>query len=238
MSVSNYKVCKHCNQRTLANTSKCSHCGKSIRSVTKTIGIIVLALISVAVLVEVFSEDQTSSYSPANSQNIMPIKLDHTKNEIKYPPQQEQFLDEINRSQILFKKVINEIEEFEIKEERDITLRKMLPTFQARDWIGSIETIDITSEGGVILSVSMPNSVHVATWNNQLSDLFDKTIIPNNSPIYDVIKMLKIGDNIIFSGSFLVNYDGNLYETSLTKKGSVLNPKFIFYFTEVRSYLP
>ncbi len=61
-----------------------------------------------------------------------------------------------------------------------------------------------------------------------------KTLIDPNSKLFQNASMLKKGDSITFSGTFLPGKDGEcIYEGSMSLSGKLRDPEFIFRFSSV-----
>jgi len=94
--------------------------------------------------------------------------------------------------------------------------------------------METNSEGKGIISVQLDGAeIRVETWNNAISDLTNNTLIEHGSLLYKTISELKLGDKVIFSGTFLSGEDDYIAEKSLTEFGSMTSPEFTFRFTDI-----
>src|SRR4051812_28897335 len=67
-----------------------------------------------------------------------------------------------------------------------------------------------------------------------LSDISDQTLIDPGSALFAKISTLKVGQKVVFSGTFTRSETDCIKETSLTLSGSINKPEFILRFSEVR----
>lgn len=108
---------------------------------------------------------------------------------------------------------------------------------KAKGWVGVIKKIGANNEGKAYVSVALNRDLQLKTWNNAVSDSFDNTLIPTNSPLYNSLLSMKQGQEVKFSGNFLMsNYtnEADYYkEGSLSTAGAMLSPEFLFQFDEI-----
>jgi hypothetical protein len=76
--------------------------------------------------------------------------------------------------------------------------------------------------------------VAVKTWNNALSDVGDRTLIEPGSPAFNVMGTLRNGDWVRFSGRFFPDQTDCVREPSMTIRGTMTSPEFIFRFDDIR----
>jgi len=80
----------------------------------------------------------------------------------------------------------------------------------------------------------MTQYIHVATWNNSLSDIRDHTLIDPTSSMFKELAALKAGDLVKFSGQFSSSNTDCVGEQSVTLQGSMTKPEFTMRFTSIR----
>ncbi len=102
-----------------------------------------------------------------------------------------------------------------------------------RQWVGVITELSSNSDGNGVLSVRIGDKISVKTWNNAFSDIGSGTLINSDSSMYALIKSMKVGDSVIFSGSFIEGNKDCFGEQSLTLDGSMTEPEFTFKFQTV-----
>lgn len=103
-----------------------------------------------------------------------------------------------------------------------------------RDWVGQVKTRSTNNEGKGVLAISIGPDVSVKTWNNSLSDIGDRTLIEPGSPVFNIMGTLRDGDWVRFSGRFFSDPTDCIREPSLTIRGTMTSPEFIFRFEDVR----
>jgi hypothetical protein len=84
--------------------------------------------------------------------------------------------------------------------------------------------------------VSVAKGINLTTWNNDLSDIGDNTLIPPGTEVFRVASSLKNGQRVVFSGSFIPKTEGCIDESSITLRGKIEDPDFIFRFSRVALY--
>ncbi|PXZ04470.1 hypothetical protein [Gilliamella apicola] len=70
-----------------------------------------------------------------------------------------------------------------------------------KDWVGTIKKIDSNSDGYGVLKIEIARKVYVKTLNNTLSDIFHKTLLKPNTPLFDKVANMKKGQKVKFSGN-------------------------------------
>ncbi|MCP9626660.1 hypothetical protein NML43_06130 [Rhodopseudomonas palustris] len=103
----------------------------------------------------------------------------------------------------------------------------------AKDWIGELATLSSNSDGWGVLAVKINSNIVLKTWNNAVSDAADKTLIDPNSPVFKKAAVLRTGQRVKFSGQFIRDQTDCFREGSLTLKGSLTQPEYIFRFSDI-----
>lgn len=132
-----------------------------------------------------------------------------------------------------FPEAENDLQRWTIRNERKAEIRKILQGADVINWAGTIKSLGTTRDGRAYLSVSISPRITIGTWNNQLSDLFEDTLITMDSPLYQKLLNYSVGDKIVFSGSFFSADEDYIREKSLTIRGSMNTPNFLFKFTSI-----
>jgi len=128
-----------------------------------------------------------------------------------------------------------------LRQDRKNQLRQLFgSSLTVNNWVGKITSID---NSGIINDENDDVAIHVIpldvkatleTWNNSISDDGFNTLIKRNSSLATTLMSLKIGDKVTFSGYFIPKEDDFLYEMSITENGSMLEPEFLFKFTDLK----
>ena len=96
-----------------------------------------------------------------------------------------------------------------------------------KGWVGVLTEMKTTSKGRAYIVVSLPKSPFTfSTWNNEISDHNDRSLIPQSSPMYAKLAEMKVGDVVQFSGR--LKRTKNLLEAD-----RMVRPDFLFIFTDI-----
>ena len=98
------------------------------------------------------------------------------------------------------------------------------------NWNGKIEAIESVGDEYAYVSISVCKNVTIKTWNNEFSDMMDKTLIHIDSEIYEILLDLEKGNSVITSGSFIQSDSDYFQETSVTNNGSLSEPEYLVHF--------
>jgi hypothetical protein len=120
-----------------------------------------------------------------------------------------------------------------IKANRDEAICRILPSAGVGGWIGRVTKIDSNSDGKGVMNVSIAKGVSVKTWNNAISDTGDDTLIVPRTRLFQMASSLRIGQQVLFSGSFIGDRNDCIKEASLSLRGKIEDPEFIFRFADV-----
>ena len=101
------------------------------------------------------------------------------------------------------------------------------------NWNGKIEAIESVGDEYAYVSISICMNVTIKTWNNEFSDMFDKSLIHIDSELYERIIDLEKGNSVITSGSFTKSDTDYFQETSITDSGSLTEPEYLVKFSEI-----
>lgn len=152
------------------------------------------------------------------------------------PAEEQGFIRAVQQSQAAFQSAPNEMAAGGIRFQRRAAICQILPTMFVSDWAGRITTLESNSDGKGVLGISLADGISVKTWNNDISDIGDRTLIEPSSPLFAAVSQMKVGDQVLFSGTFLS--PGNdvdcVKEASVSLRGSMSEPEFLFRFTVVR----
>lgn len=153
---------------------------------------------------------------------------------VSIPPQEENFIKIISQAQADAKNADNDMQKGGIKVRRDKSICALMPNKAVKNWVGKVNKVGANSDGKGVLVVTLAKGVTLKTWNNDFSDMSAKTLIDPNSKLFQNASMLKKGDSITFSGTFLPGKDGEcIYEGSMSLSGKLRDPEFIFRFSSV-----
>ena len=107
-------------------------------------------------------------------------------------------------------------------------------SFDFSNWNGTIQEIDSVGDEYAYISISVCNNVTIKTWNNEFSDMMDKSLIHIDSEIYEILLDLEKGNSVITSGSFTESDSDYFQEGSITNSGSLSEPEYIVHFSKIQ----
>jgi hypothetical protein len=130
----------------------------------------------------------------------------------------------------------NDMQRGGLRNQRATAVCSLLGGGEIKNWVGTISTLDSTSDGRGVFGVQINSNLTIETENNAFSDsvLPLSSLIPANSPLFNEVSNMKVGDTVIFSGMFVPNSQDCFYEDSLTTDGSLTSPDYIFAFDDVK----
>jgi hypothetical protein len=108
-----------------------------------------------------------------------------------------------------------------------------LKDFFVSGWIGEVETQSSNSDGLGVLSIRIADGISIKTWNNKISDFENKTLIEPEDAVFKQAVALTKGRRVTFGGQFFRDPTDCIRESSLTLKGSLTQPEFIFRFSNL-----
>ncbi len=148
----------------------------------------------------------------------------------QYPADESMFIDGVAATAETYRAAETDLQKAKILNDRNRTL---LASGEVSNWVGILKDVSANSEGKAIVSIQIADNIHVATWNNAFSDMIDDTLIPESSPLYDVLLTMKPGQRVVFSGTFVGRDDAVVYPTNVTEYFSATKPEFLFRFSAV-----
>lgn len=166
-------------------------------------------------------------------------KEDKPKITVTLPQDETTFVRIVSAAQGEAQSAQNDMQVGGLKSKRDRALCDSGLSYVVNDWVGKLERIDSNSDGKGVLSVSIAPDILMKTWNNDLSDLVDRTLIQPGTPLFEAASAMSPGQYVTFSGLLFRGSDGDCAkEASLTLKGKVMEPEFIFRFDKIARYAP
>jgi hypothetical protein len=156
------------------------------------------------------------------------------------PAEEQGFIEAVQESQIAFQSAPNEMAAGGFRFRRGVAICRALPTRTVSNWVGRIAMLESNGDGKGVLKITLADDISVETWNNELSDIGDHTLIEPASALFAAVSQMKVGDQVLFSGTFL-NGDNDVdcvRERSLSLHGSMRDPDFMFRFADVTQEAP
>ena len=151
------------------------------------------------------------------------------------PAKEKSFVGVIEKYKAIYDAAKNDLQRGNERLNRDEALCSVTGGSKVSTWSGVLEDVGATSEGLAYLKVAIGDGVTLETWNNELSDFMDDTLIQRTSDLYDTILNLEVGQKVIFSGSF-VPADGSCLDTkNFSEFFAIERPEFVFKFSGIRA---
>ncbi|MDE2441082.1 MAG: hypothetical protein KGP14_08655 [Betaproteobacteria bacterium] len=147
---------------------------------------------------------------------------------INYSDFQQGFMQAIAEYSGKYKKAENELQKSALVTERFQRFTKLKgDPKHIKDWIGVVETMGTNGDGKAYATIRLsPNLLTVSTWNNAFSDASDHSLIPQSSPVFKKLALMKPGNVVKFSGRLK-------HAKNMTEEGKMLTPDFLFIFTDI-----
>lgn len=201
-------------------------------------GIIGLAVIIMGITAIGASQKQSDNQpTPAQAQ----AESQPTAPTAAIPQLEQQIVQTVTDFSQKYSAAPNEMAQGILRHQRAIALCKQLASLDGngdpsliKNWVGIISTLSSNNEGKGVLEVTIGDNISLGTWNNDLSDSSDNTMIPVNSPLLAKVAAMSEGQQVYFSGHLYTSKTDCMQETSITQEGSMKEPDFLFRFTDVR----
>ena len=157
-----------------------------------------------------------------------------------------------------WKEADNDLQKFQLLDERTGLLEKTVPDRKIEEWVGRIIKLGISKQGDAFLSIRLSGSISKGNQNKtkqeakknsagmnenkdltgavfltrdeRLSDLDDKSLIPAGTPLFNLLKRFKSGDEVRFNAQLLPEMGTFIREIDAEMDSRLLNPKFVSRF--------
>lgn len=153
------------------------------------------------------------------------------------PTDEQNFIDIIQSAQSKSSDALNDMQRGGVIAERNKATCKALKKLTIKDWIGTIVTIDATSDGKGIVGIEIAKKINIDTWMSSVyfSDQFGKTLLSPESEIFKAVSGMKVGTSVRFTGEFLRGLEDNecILQTGYILKNKLEEPEFIFKFNKI-----
>ena len=242
--------CQNCGKELKPNQAVCLNCGVAVKSepapTKKRNGCLTAIIIAISIPVGLmmlgafisgFEEGRTkattrqANFTQSASSGPSSIITPSDKPDI-----QTQFENVIATYKDQYKQAETDLQKGYSRIQRKQAIQALNMRGKAKEWVGVIKKIGANNEGKAYVSVALNRDLQLQTWNNAVSDTFDNTLIPPDSPLYNTLLSMKQGQEVKFSGHFLTSpYENEDYykESSLSMAGAMLSPEFLFQFDEI-----
>jgi len=220
-------ACKSCGKQISIDAKVCPDCGKR-RSRYKAIKWLGGGLLAIVVIAAIASPKKSTDKADSTRHTSSP------QTALALPISQKNFISAVDEFSQRFRSTANELQQSSLRDERRVALMSSLDSsLTVKGWKGTLTRLETNTDGHAIISVRLSPAVEVVTWNNALSDLVDHTMIKKGTPLYGQLSKMTIGDAVEISGSFLRSEQDGIRETSLTIRGAMTDPEFLFHFSDI-----
>jgi hypothetical protein len=204
------------------------------------IGMIVVHFI-LAITITIATE---MSMNSGNSYvNITSQQESSTSNidQIDIPDRQQEFLNLISEFSEEYSSAPNDLKKSAVRTKRANSLKELFSkSLSVTNWVGNINEMSTTGEGNAHIQVKLVGvDVSFANTNNELSDLVDKTLINQSSPLFTKVADFSEGDQVFINGVLRTDFDtdegGDFLDESFsfTEAGSMTDPIFLIKFNDI-----
>ena len=155
---------------------------------------------------------------------------------VQVPPQQQAFTDVVIPFIDKYEAAPNELKKSALRSDRKTAIANVFSgSLEFTDWIGTIKTMETTSEGNAHLEIKLyRTAIQIENNNNEVSAaLGDKTLIAKGSELFNKVSELAEGTQVKVSGMFQKGRLDFIDELSLTEKGSMTDPAFAVKFIKI-----
>jgi len=239
--MSNLIKCPSCAKEVSAEAPTCPSCGSPVKKKTgclEVIGFCIVGFVGLCVLAAMLGKTDSPPSTTGGGQSAPDaVPVSAPTAEIVLPVEQQQFVGVVVPFVKQYEAAPNELKKSALRSERRKALASALQTFEFTDWVGTIVTMETTSEGKAHLAIKLQSCpIKIQNWNNELSDLGSNTLIAKGSDLFNAVADLAEGKVVKVSGTFRKGAKDHIEEQSLTEDGSMTEPEFTVKFSKVSKY--
>lgn len=149
------------------------------------------------------------------------------------PEAQKSVVAAVEQARQIYRSATNDLQKGSARATRSKAICAALSSFTASGWVGRVATLSSNSDGKGVLGIEIGPKIYVTTWNNEVSDFQDKTLLDPGSGVFRTASTLKQGQLVMFSGDFRPASPDCIRESSVTLDGSIRSPEFIMRFKQL-----
>lgn len=228
-----WKACEDCRKQLSVKAMLCPHCGKDGRRFAKLKwvgGGFAALVIFTAILGSGEPEKDAVEDNSKTAVRTSAIKSAAAP----LPEQQANFIAAISDYKKRFDSAGNELQQSILRDERRMAILNAVGgQLRADGWSGTVRKLETNGDGNAVLVVRVAPNIDLVTWNNAISDLLHPTMIEKGTPLYAALVNMSPGDKIQLSGNFIRAETDGLFEQSITVRGAMTAPEFLFKFTDI-----
>ncbi|WP_333900046.1 hypothetical protein [Agrobacterium pusense] len=231
-----WKACENCRKQFSVKAKSCPHCGRSGRRLSKLKwfgGGFATLVIATAIF---GSGESEKGAAAGNGTSAVPASA-FKSTAAPLPERKANFIAAISDYKTRFESAGNELQQRVLRDERRAAILKAVgDELRADGWLGTLHKLETNSDGNAVVIVRVAPNIDLATWNNAMSDVLHSTLIEKGTPLYTALVNMSAGDKVKVSGNFIRAEADGLFEQSVTIRGAMTAPEFLFKFTEISKH--
>ncbi len=228
-----WRACEDCGKQFSVKAKACPHCGKGGGRFSKLKwfgGGFAAFVIASAIFGSGEAEKGAVAGNSPTAASASAVK----STAAPLPEQQASFIAAISNYKTRFDAAGNELQQSVLRDERRMAILKAVGgQLRAEGWLGTLLKLETNGEGNAVVVVRVAPNIDLATWNNALSDVLHSTLIGKGTPLYAALVNMSAGDRVKVSGNYIHAEADGLFEQSITIRGAMTAPEFLFKFTEI-----
>lgn len=228
-----WTACRVCQKQLSVSAKACAQCGaprKRFGALKLMVGVFAALVIATAIFGSAEPQKGAVAGNGTTAASASAVKSTATP----LPEQQASFIAAISDYKKRFDSAGNELQQSILRDERRIAILKAVGgQLRADGWSGTLRKLETNSDGNAVVVVRVAPSIDLTTWNNAISDVLHSTLIEKGTPLYAALVNMSAGDRVKVSGNFIRAEADGLYEQSITIRGAMTAPEFLFKFTDI-----
>lgn len=221
--------CQSCGKLLSTDLRACTYCGAKRRKRLSPLWWVGMGLFTLMWIGAMGSEAGLEHVTDSATENPQSA----SRAPVLVPSDQQRFVQIIQKYINAFPDAKNELQQAVMRQHRKNDIAEAFDSRYVSAWIGTINRLETTADGRAILAINITPEIAVKTWNNTFSDFNTNTLISKESSLYQQLINLTHGQLVEFSGYFINSQQDYIRELSMTNKGAIMAPGFLFKFQSV-----
>lgn len=105
-------------------------------------------------------------------------------------------------------------------------MKKATPNDRVTNWTGTVDSMGTNDDGDAWVIIAIAPGLTVQTWRNSSPDIQAHTLIQHDTPLYNALADIKIGQKVVFTATLIGLGDQD-------EKAKVTEPEMIAHFVSV-----
>ncbi|NTA49630.1 hypothetical protein G6L34_16085 [Agrobacterium tumefaciens] len=227
-----WTACRVCQKQLSVSAKACSQCGaprKRFGALKLMVGGFAALVIATAIFGSAELQKGAVAGNGTTAASASAVKSTATP----LPEQQASFIAAISDYKKRFDSA-GKLQQSILRDERRMAILKAVGgQLRADGWSGTLRKLETNGDGNAVVVVRVAPNIDLATWNNAMSDVLHSTLIEKGTPLYAALVNMSAGDKVKVSGNFIRAEADGLYEQSITIRGAMTAPEFLFKFTDI-----